>query len=71
MDCRNLKNLWCRCGRWRNPLFEEFRPAVDDQFLRELVFFYHFHGVLVAADIQVDMGIAAHDDHGAVFLAGS
>ena len=52
------------------PCFEQFWLAVDYQFLRELVFFYELLGILMVADIKIDMSVAAHDDHGAVFLAG-
>ena len=53
-----------------DPRFEGLGVAVDDEFLGEATGGEEFLAPLVGADVEVDVGVAAEDDGGAVLFAG-
>ena len=53
-----------------DPGFEGLGVAVDDEFLGEVTGGEEFLAPLVGADVEVDVGVAAEDDGGAVLFAG-
>ena len=53
-----------------DPGFEGLGVAVDDEFLGEVTGGEEFLAPFVGTDVEVDVGVAAEDDGGAVFLAG-
>ena len=53
-----------------DPGFEGLGVTVDDEFLGEVTGGEEFLAPLVGADVEVDVGVAAEDDGGAVLFAG-
>ena len=48
---------------------ETFGIDIDDELLGEVILFEHFDRQLMAADIDIDMGVRTHDHMGTVLLA--